>query len=99
MSLTLDQVERVAELARIALSAEEAAAVMAQLNRVLALVDELQAADTRGVAPMTHPLEHEVGVVQRRRADEVTEPDRREEFQALAPAAEAGLYLVPRVIE
>ncbi|MCX7960964.1 MAG: Asp-tRNA(Asn)/Glu-tRNA(Gln) amidotransferase subunit GatC [Burkholderiales bacterium] len=99
MSLTLDQVERVAELARIAVSAEEAAAVMAQLNRVLALVDELQAADTRGVAPMTHPLEHEAGVVQRRRPDEVTEPDRREEFQALAPAAEAGLYLVPRVIE
>jgi len=99
MSLSLDEVQRVADLARIAVSAEEAAAVLVQLNRVLALVNELQAADTRGIEPMTHPLELEAGVVQRRRADEVTEGDRREQFLALAPASEAGLYLVPKVIE
>lgn len=99
MSLTLEEVQRIADLARVAVSAEEAAATLAQLNRVLALVDELRAADTRGVEPMTHPLALEAAVAQRRRADEVTEPDLREAFQAIAPATEAGLYLVPRVIE
>jgi len=99
MSLGPEQVQRIADLARIAVSEEELAAVAAQLNRVLALVDRLQAADTRGVEPMAHPLDTEPGVVQRRRADEVTEPERREEFQALAPQCEAGLYLVPRVLE
>ena len=62
---------------------------------MLNLVDQLQAADTEGVAPMAHPLD----ATQRLRADEVTEPNQRESFQAIAPASEAGLYLVPKVID
>ncbi len=99
MSLTLDQVQRIAHLARIAVSQEEIHGVMERLNRVLVLIDQLQAVDTRGIEPMAHALDAETGVVQRRRADEVTEVDRREDFQKVAPAAEQGLYLVPRVIE
>lgn len=99
MSLTLDQVQRIAHLARIAVSPEEVQGVMERLNRVLALIDQLQAVDTTGIEPMAHALDAETGVVQRRRADEVTEADRREDFQKVAPAAEQGLYLVPKVIE
>lgn len=99
MSLTLDQVQRIAYLARIAVSQEEIHGVMERLNRVLVLIDQLQAVDTTGIEPMAHALDTETGVVQRRRADEVTEGDRREDFQKVAPAAEQGLYLVPRVIE
>lgn len=99
MSLTLDQVQRIAQLARIAVSPEEIQGVMERLNRVLVLIDQLQAVDTTGIEPMAHALDAETGVVQRRRADEVTEPDLRDAFQKRAPAAEAGLYLVPKVIE
>jgi aspartyl-tRNA(Asn)/glutamyl-tRNA(Gln) amidotransferase subunit C len=59
------------------------------------MVDQLQAADTRDVEPMANPLD----AVQRLRADEVTEENRREAYQAIAPAVENGLYLVPRVVE
>ncbi len=99
MSLTLEQVQRIAHLARIAVSPEEIQGVMERLNRVLVLIDQLQSVDTTGIEPMAHALDAETGVVQRRRADAVTEPDRREAFQERAPAAEAGLYLVPKVIE
>jgi len=99
MSLTLDQVRRIAHLARIEVSSEELQGVMERLNRVLVLIDQLQAVDTTGIEPMAHALDAETGVVQRRRADEVTEPDQRDAFQRRAPAAEAGLYLVPKVIE
>ncbi len=99
MSLSLEQVQRVAALARIAIGPEEAREVLAQLNRVLGLIDQLQAADTRGIEPMAHPLDAELGVSQRLREDRVTEPDRREAYQAVAPAVRKGLYLVPKVIE
>ncbi len=99
MSLTLEQVQRIAHLARIEVSPKEIHGVMERLNRVLVLIDQLQAVDTTGIAPMAHALDTETGVVQRRRADAVTEQDQRERFQARAPAAEAGLYLVPKVIE
>ncbi|MEW6687837.1 MAG: Asp-tRNA(Asn)/Glu-tRNA(Gln) amidotransferase subunit GatC [Pseudomonadota bacterium] len=95
MSLSLDEVQRIARLARIAVGREEAEGVAAQLNRVLGLVDQIQAVDTRGVEPMAHPLDAR----QRLRPDAVTEADRREEFQKVAPAVEGGLYLVPKVIE
>jgi aspartyl-tRNA(Asn)/glutamyl-tRNA(Gln) amidotransferase subunit C len=95
MSLSLDQVQRIAALARIAVSPAEAREVMAQLNRVLGLIDQMQAVDTRGIEPMSHALD----VVQRLREDVVTEADRRGEYQAIAPAVERGLYLVPKVIE
>ena len=99
MSLTPDQLQRIALLARIAVSPEEARAVTDRLNQVLGLIDQLQAVDTRGIEPMSHPLETRQAVQQRLRADAVTEPDLRAEIQALAPAVEQGLYLVPKVIE
>ena len=95
MSLSDDQIRRLARLARIAIGPDESAEVAARLNRVLALVDEMRAIDTNGVEPMAHALD----LVQRLRPDEVTDRDRREEFQAVAPAVEAGLYLVPKVVE
>lgn len=95
MSLSLDQVQHIALLARIAVSPDESRGVMEQLNRVLGLIDQMQAVDTRGIAPMSHALD----VVQRLREDAVTEADRRNEYQAVAPAVERGLYLVPKVIE
>ena len=95
MSLTPDQVRRLAQLARIAVSPEEVGSVTERLNRVLGMIDQLQALDTRGIEPMAHALD----VVQRLRPDAVTEPNRRDQYQAVAPAVEGGLYLVPKVIE
>jgi len=88
-------VDHIAHLARLAVSEEEAADYVAKLSRILALVDELKQVDTNGVTPMAHPL----AMTQRLRADEVVECDARDLFQQNAPAAESGLYLVPRVIE
>ena len=99
MSLTPDQLQRIALLARIAVSPEEARGVTDRLNEVLGLIDRLQAQDTSGVEPMSHALDSVLPVLQRLRPDAVTEPDRRADFQALAPAVEQGLYLVPKVIE
>ena len=95
MSLSDDQIRRLARLARLEIQAEEADQVARRLNRVLALVDEMRAVDTRGIEPMSHALD----LVQRLRPDEVSETDRRRDYQAPAPAVEAGLYLVPKVIE
>lgn len=95
MSLSLTDVSRIARLARIEISPAEAEHTRDQLNGILAFVAQLQAVDTTGIAPMAHAVD----VVQRLREDAVTEPDRRDVFQALAPEAEAGLYLVPKVIE
>jgi aspartyl-tRNA(Asn)/glutamyl-tRNA(Gln) amidotransferase subunit C len=99
MSLTPDQLQRVALLARIAVSPEEARGVTDRLNQVLGLIDQLQAVDTRGIEPMSHALDAQLAMQQRLRPDAVTEPDRRAEFQAVAPAVDGGLYLVPKVIE
>jgi aspartyl-tRNA(Asn)/glutamyl-tRNA(Gln) amidotransferase subunit C len=95
MSLSDDQVRRLARLARIAIRPEESAAVVERLNRVLALVDEMRRVETAGIEPMAHPVD----AGQRMRPDSVTEPDRRELYQSVAPAVEGGLYLVPKVIE
>jgi len=99
MSLTPDQLQRIALLARIAVSPEEARGVTDRLNQVLGLIDQLQAVDTRGIEPMSHALDAQLAVQQRLRPDAVTEPDRRAEYQAVAPAVEGGLYLVAKVIE
>lgn len=95
MSLELDQVKRIAALARIAIGDDEAQAVRDQLNRILAMVETMQAVDTSGIEPMAHAQD----LSQRLREDRVSESDRRSDFQRLAPEAEAGLYLVPKVIE
>ena len=99
MSLTLDEVRRIALLARIAVSEDEAQGVAGRLNRVLGLIDQIQSLDTAGVDPMAYPLDAQLNLQQRQRPDEVTEPDRRDAFQTVAPAVEKGLYLVPKVIE
>jgi aspartyl-tRNA(Asn)/glutamyl-tRNA(Gln) amidotransferase subunit C len=95
MSLSLDDVKRIAHLARIRVSEGEAEQTRDQLNGIFDLIAAMQAVDTSGVAPMAHARD----VFQRLRADAVTEPNRREAFQAVAPQTEAGLYLVPKVIE
>ena len=99
MSLTADQVHRIALLARIAVNPDEARVVTDGLNQVLGLIDQLQAVDTRGIEPMAHALDSQLASQQRLRPDEVTEPDRRADYQGVAPAVEGGLYLVPKVIE
>ena len=99
MSLSDDQVRRIARLARIALDDRDAQAVAERLNRVLGLIDEMRAVDTAGIEPMAHALDALLTSGQRLRADEVTEDDRRELYQSVAPAVEDGLYLVPKVIE
>jgi aspartyl-tRNA(Asn)/glutamyl-tRNA(Gln) amidotransferase subunit C len=93
--LSLDQIAKIAELARLELSASDAAALQQELNGILAMVDRMQAVDTRGVEPMSHPQQ----AMQRLREDGVTERDQRDKHQAIAPATEDGFYLVPKVIE
>ncbi len=93
--LSLEDVARIARLARIEVRETEAGELRDQLNGILALVDQMRAVDTAGVVPMPHPQP----VVQRLREDEVTETDQRELFQSVAPEVQDGLYLVPKVIE
>jgi len=95
MSLSLADVEKVARLARLAMDCQELQAAQSQLNSIFSLIAEMQAVDTKGITPMSHAQD----VAQRLREDEVTEPDQREAFQAIAPQVEQGLYLVPQVIE
>ena len=95
MSLSPDDVKRIARLARIEIDDAEAQATQVQLNSIFDLIATMQAVDTRGVSPMAHAQE----VYQRLRDDAVTETDRHAAFQAVAPAVENGLYLVPKVIE
>ena len=95
MSLSPDDVRRIARLARIALQSAESAAVTERLNGVLAMVEQIRRVDTSGIEPMAHAQD----VVQPLREDSVTETDQRELYQAVAPAVEEGLYLVPKVVE
>jgi aspartyl-tRNA(Asn)/glutamyl-tRNA(Gln) amidotransferase subunit C len=102
MSLSDDQVRRIARLARMEIRAEDSEAVIARLNRVLELIDQLKAVDTRGIEPMAHPLDAHLPEGQRLREDAVTEPvgeAGRALYQSVAPATQDGLYLVPKVIE
>ena len=95
MSLTLQDVKRVATLARIAVTEDEAVAYQQQLNGIFGLIAEMQAVDTTGVEPMSHAQD----LSQRLRDDVVTETDQHEKFQAIAPQVAGGMYLVPQVIE
>ncbi len=102
MSLSDDQVRRIAHLARIGIRPEESADAIERLNRVLGLIDQLKAVDTAGIEPMAHPLDARLQQGQRLRPDAVTEPVAeagRELYQSVAPAVRDGLYLVPKVIE
>lgn len=95
MKLTLDDIRRIAQLARIEIDAQAAREVHAKLESIFAMIDELQAVDTTGVEPMSHAQD----VVLSMREDRVTETDQHARYQAVAPAVEDGLYLVPRVVE
>jgi aspartyl-tRNA(Asn)/glutamyl-tRNA(Gln) amidotransferase subunit C len=96
MTLTRRDVENIAHLARLEITEAELPVYVGSLSAILAFVEQLSGAATGDVVPMAHPLE---GQVQRLREDSVTESDRREAYQENAPAVEAGLYLVPKVIE
>ena len=95
MALERSDVEKIAHLARLGLNEAEIPQTTATLNNILGLIDAMQAVDTDGIEPLAHPLE----ATQRLRADQVTEQNQREAYQAIAPAVENGLYLVPKVIE
>jgi aspartyl-tRNA(Asn)/glutamyl-tRNA(Gln) amidotransferase subunit C len=95
MALTLDDVQRAAHLARIAVDNAEAEAALTQLTRVFGLIEDMQAVDISGIEPMAHAQD----LMLRLRDDVVTEGDQRNLFQSVAPEVDAGLYLVPKVIE
>lgn len=95
MALERTEVEKIAHLARLGLSEADLPRTTETLNNILGLIDRMKAVDTTGIEPLAHPLE----TTQRLRADEVTERNQRDAYQAIAPAVENGLYLVPRVIE
>ena len=95
MSLDTTQVKKIAHLARLRITSDEANTYAESLSRILGLIEQMNAVDTKDIAPMAHPSDAAL----RLRPDEVTEPDEREKFQAIAPAVEASLYLVPKVIE
>ena len=95
MTISAEEVLKIAALARLQVREEDAERYAVDLSKIVSLAEQMNAVDTRAVTPMAHPLE----VAQRLREDEVTETDRREEFQALAPQVQRGFYKVPRVIE
>ncbi len=95
MSLSAQDIERIAHLARIRVSPDEVAQVQAKLEGIFKLIDDMQSVNTQGVEPMSHGLD----MVLRLRDDAVTEVNQREKFQSNAPAAADGYFLVPKVIE
>ncbi|CCE25045.1 MULTISPECIES: Asp-tRNA(Asn)/Glu-tRNA(Gln) amidotransferase subunit GatC [Methylotuvimicrobium] len=95
MSLTTDDVNKIAHLARLGVDTQDVDTYAHDLSGILDLVTQMSQLNTEGVAPMAHPMEQG----QRLRPDRVTETNMREKFQAIAPQVEAGLYLVPKVIE
>lgn len=95
MSLTVDDVNKIAYLARLGIDAQDTESYAKNLSGILDLVAQMSAVNTDDVMPMAHPLDQ----TQRLRPDQVSETNNREAFQAIAPQVEAGLYLVPKVIE
>lgn len=95
MSLTPEEVKKIAHLARLNLSEQDSALYTTQLSKILGFIEQLCQIDTAKVDPLAHPLD----LSQRLRPDQVTELDLRQKYQAIAPSTEAGLYLVPKVIE
>ena len=95
MALNIEDIMRIAHLARIEINDSEANATLIKLSGILDLIEQMQAVDTTGITPMSHSQD----LVQRLREDVVTQTNQREAFQAIAPATQDGLYLVPRVVE
>ena len=99
MNLKPDDLKRIAHLARIAVPDTDVALLQEQLNGVFGLIDALQAVDTKGIQPLSHPLDVVADLAQRLREDVVTETDQRNANMANAPAQENGLFLVPKVLD
>jgi aspartyl-tRNA(Asn)/glutamyl-tRNA(Gln) amidotransferase subunit C len=95
MAIDADEIARIAHLARLEIGHEAVARTTAELASILAFVGRMDSVDTSDVTPMAHPLDAN----QRLREDRITETDRRDAFQAVAPAVENGLYLVPKVLD
>ncbi len=95
MALDNETVQTIARLARIKIDQSDVDKTRASLENILDLVAQMEAVDTSGIEPMTHPFD----ATMRLRADEVSESDQRDRFQAIAPSTERGLYLVPKVID
>ena len=95
MALNIEDIKRIAYLARIEINEQEAAATLSKLSGILGLIEQMQAVNTEGIEPMSHSQD----LTQRLREDMVTQTNQREAFQAIAPLTENGLYLVPKVIE
>ena len=96
MSLTRQDVEKIAHLARLSITEEQMPVYVTSLSSIVDFVAELSRVETGSVQPMAHPLD---GQRQRLRPDQVTEADHRDKYQSNAPSVQAGLYVVPRVIE
>ena len=99
MKLTPDDLKRIAHLARITVSEADVAQLQTQLTGIFGLIDALQAVDTTGIEPLSHPLAVVQAMSQRLRADRITESDQRDANMANAPEQENGLFLVPRVLD
>jgi aspartyl-tRNA(Asn)/glutamyl-tRNA(Gln) amidotransferase subunit C len=95
MRLSPEQVQAIALLARLEIAEAEAQALQSQLSDIFTMIGEMQKVNTDGIEPMSHARD----LTLRLREDKVTETDRRQDYQAVAPRVEAGLYLVPKVIE
>ena len=95
MSLTKTDVEKIAHLARLGINTHDIPEYAQTLSTIFELVEQMNTVDTKDIVPMAHPLD----AVQRLRPDVVTETDQRELFQSIAPKTEAGVYLVPQVLE
>ena len=94
-SMNKSEIEKIAHLARLTVSASEVERYTRELTHILSLVEQMNTVSTDNVTPMAHPL----NMTQRLREDSITEPDKRAELQSVAPLVEQGLYLVPKVIE
>ncbi|MEJ1170179.1 MULTISPECIES: Asp-tRNA(Asn)/Glu-tRNA(Gln) amidotransferase subunit GatC [unclassified Variovorax] len=99
MSLSASDIARIASLARLQLASDESERMLSQINGFFDLVERMRSVDTAGVEPLAHPVAAIEDITLRLRDDVVSEPDNREANQKSAPAVEAGLFLVPKVIE
>ena len=95
MSIDKQDIQNIARLARLELDAEQESRFQGELDKIIGLVEQMNACDTEGIEPMTHPFDAAL----RLREDKVSEQDQRDKFQSIAPATEDGLYLVPKVID
>jgi aspartyl-tRNA(Asn)/glutamyl-tRNA(Gln) amidotransferase subunit C len=95
MSITYDEIKKIAYLARIKITEKEVEVTLKKLSGILNLIEEMKKVDTTNISPMSHAQ----SVSQRLRDDVVSETNQREKLQKIAPEVSGGLYIVPQVIE